>query len=144
MPDVSREGGRRPALFRFAKKSFAAVALVKVSPRPIFAARHNTAMIYTYLLLDKPGAGPTRQRVRPEHKAYLAAVADRIAFAGPLVADDGSTMLGSLLAIDFESRDAAHAWLAGEPFFCAGLYASTTVHAFTNLWPQQAGFPSAA
>jgi hypothetical protein len=30
MPDISREGGLLPALFHAAKKSFAAVALVKV------------------------------------------------------------------------------------------------------------------
>lgn len=101
-------------------------------------------MIFTFILLDKPGAGELRQRVRPEHKTYLAAVADRMAFAGPFVADDGQTMLGSLLAIDFESREAAHAWLANEPFTRAGLYASTTVHAFVNLWPQRVGFPPAA
>lgn len=100
-------------------------------------------MIFTFILLDKPGASELRQRVRPEHKAYLAAVADRMAFAGPFVADDGQTMLGSLLAIDFESREAAHAWLADEPFTRAGLYASTTVHAFVNLWPQRVGFPPA-
>ena len=99
-------------------------------------------MIYTFLLLDKPGAAALREHVRPEHKAYLAAVASRIAFAGPLTHDDGKTMLGSLLAIDFASRDAAHAWLAGEPFTRAGLYASTTVHAFVNLWPQKAGWPA--
>ncbi len=81
--------------------------------------------------------------MRPEHKAYLAQVADRIAFAGPLVADDGVTMIGSLLAIDFESRDAARAWLAAEPFTRAGLYAGTEVLAFVNLWPQKAGFPPA-
>ena len=97
-------------------------------------------MVFSFILLDKPDAAELRQRVRPEHKAYLAQVADRIAFAGPLVADDGQTMLGSLLAIDFASRDAAHAWLAQEPFARAGLYASTTVHAFVNLWPQRAGF----
>ena len=101
-------------------------------------------MIFTFVLLDKPGQGELRQRVRPEHKAYLAAVADRIAFAGPLVHDDGQTMLGSLLAIDFPDRDAAHAWLAAEPFTRAGLYASVTVHAFVNLWPQKAGFPPVA
>lgn len=98
-------------------------------------------MIFCFILLDKPDSAELRQRVRPEHKAYLAAVADRMAFAGPFVADDGQTMLGSLLAIDFESREAAHAWLADEPFTRAGLYASTTVHAFVNLWPQRAGFP---
>jgi uncharacterized protein YciI len=99
-------------------------------------------MIYVFSLLDKPDSGDLRQRVRPEHKAYLAAAAERMAFAGPLVADDGQTMLGSLLAIDFDSRDAAHAWLADEPFTRAGLYASTSVHAFVNLWPQKAGFPA--
>jgi uncharacterized protein YciI len=97
-------------------------------------------VIYTFILLDKPGASELRQRVRPEHKAYLAAVAERIAFAGPFTTDDGQQMLGSLLAIDFDSREAAQAWLAAEPFTRAGLYASTSVHAFVNLWPQKAGF----
>jgi len=101
-------------------------------------------MVYTFILIDRPDGAALRQRVRPEHKAYLAQVAERIAFAGPFVADDGQTMLGSLLAIDFDSREAAHAWLADEPFTRAGLYASTSVHAFLNLWPQKAGFPPSA
>jgi uncharacterized protein len=97
-------------------------------------------VIYVLRLMDKPDTAALRQRVRPEHKAYLARVADRIAFAGPLVADDGATMIGSLLAIDFASRDAVHAWLADEPFTRAGLYASTQIDAFVNLWPQRAGY----
>ncbi|MCI1192246.1 YciI family protein [Calidifontimicrobium sp. SYSU G02091] len=101
-------------------------------------------MVYVFVLVDKPEHAELRQRVRPEHKAYLAAVAKRIAFAGPLTHDDGVTMIGSLLAIDFDTRDAAHAWLANEPFTRAGLYARTEVHAFVNLWPQKAGFPPAA
>jgi uncharacterized protein YciI len=101
-------------------------------------------MIYTFTLIDKPEMAALRQRVRPEHKAYIAEVADRIAFAGPLTHDDGVAMIGSLLAIDFPSRDAAHAWLANEPFTKAGLYASTSIQAFVNLWPQRAGFPPAA
>jgi uncharacterized protein YciI len=101
-------------------------------------------MVYVFVLVDKPEHAELRQRVRPEHKAYLAAVAERIAFAGPLTHDDGVTMIGSLLAIDFDTRDAAHAWLANEPFTRAGLYARTEVHAFVNLWPQKAGFPPAA
>ena len=99
-------------------------------------------MIFIFRLLDKPDHAALRQRVRPEHKAYLAAVAARIAFAGPLTHDDGQTMIGSLLAIDFDNRDAAHAWLADEPFTRAGLYASVEVHAFVNLWQQRCGFPT--
>lgn len=104
-------------------------------------------MIHAFFLVDRTDAGDLRQRMRPAHKTYLAAVADRIAFAGPLLSDNagvaGQTMIGSLLAIDFESRDAALAWLADEPFTRAGLYARSDVHAFHNLWPQKAGFPPA-
>lgn len=101
-------------------------------------------MIYIFHLLDKPGGIELRQRMRPDHKAYLAAVADRIAFAGPLLAEDGATMVGSMLAIDFESREAAMQWQANEPFTKAGLYASTSVYAFQNLWAQKTGFPPTA
>ena len=101
-------------------------------------------MLFAFLLIDKPDHAALRQRVRPEHKAYLAGVGDQMAFAGPLTHDDGQTMLGSLLVLDFPDREAAHAWLAQEPFTRAGLYASTTIHAFVNLWPQKAGFPPAA
>ena len=98
-------------------------------------------MIYIFHLIDKPGSGELRLRIRPEHKAYLGAVAGRIAFAGPLMADDGQRMIGSLLAIAFDSREAAQAWLADEPFTRAGVYAASSVHAFVNLWPQKTGFP---
>lgn len=98
-------------------------------------------MLFTFILIDKPESADLRQRVRPEHKAYLSDMADCIAFAGPLTHDDGQTMLGSLLVIDFPDRDAAHAWIAQEPFTKAGLYGSTAVHAFVNLWPQKVGFP---
>lgn len=100
-------------------------------------------MIYVFMLMDKPDGLALRLRVRPEHKAYLAAVADRMAFAGPLTTDDGQTMIGSVLAIDFDSRKAANAWLASEPFTVAGLYASVSVYPFVNLWPQKVGFPPA-
>ena len=98
-------------------------------------------MLYTFFLIDKPGASELRLQLRPAHKAYLAKVADRIAFAGPLLADDETSMIGSLLSIDFASRDDAHAWLTNEPFTRGGVYASSSVHAFQNLWPQKAGFP---
>ena len=101
-------------------------------------------MIHIFHMLDKPDSAELRQRLRPVHKAYLAGVADRIAFAGPLLQDDGVTMMGSVLAIDFPDRAAALAWLDDEPFTRAGLYAEVRLHAFVNLWPQRAGLPPAA
>jgi len=100
-------------------------------------------MLFTFFLLDKPGALAQRLEMRPEHKAYLGTKAEQIAFAGPLLADDGKTMVGSLLVIDFPSRGEAQRWIAAEPFTRAGVYASTAIYAFQNLWPQKVGFPPA-
>jgi uncharacterized protein len=101
-------------------------------------------MLFSIMLLDKPGASALRTQMRPEHKTYLTLVQDRIAFAGPLTSDDGQHMVGSLLVIDFNSRQDVMTWMAAEPFNGAGLYAATSVHAFTNLWAQKVGFPPQA
>ena len=99
-------------------------------------------MLFVIHLLDKPDSEQLRTDVRPEHKEYLGRIADNIAFAGPLFSDDGKHMIGSLLVINFDSRDSANAWLQLEPFTKAGLYASVSVHAFSNLWSQKIGFPN--
>jgi len=97
-------------------------------------------MLFAFMLFDAPGMAARRLEVRPEHKAYLGAVAERIAFAGPLL-DDAGAMTGSLLVIEFADRAAALAWLAAEPFTRAGVYGRSDVIAFRNLWPQKTGFP---
>lgn len=98
-------------------------------------------MIFIFYLLDRPNALALRKQVRTEHLAYLAGVANSIAFAGPLTSDDGQISNGSLLAIDFPDRAAAEQWIAAEPFTTAGVYKSASIHPFNNLWPQKAGFP---
>ena len=97
-------------------------------------------MLFVLHMIDRAGTADLRARVRPEHKAYLAGVAERMAFAGPLL-DEAGEMSGSLLVIDFPDRAAALAWLAAEPFTRAGVYGASEVTAFRNLWPQKAGFP---
>lgn len=98
-------------------------------------------MIYVLHLLDRLGTKALRAEVRPAHKAYLAQVADRIAFAGPLLSADGQHRVGSLLVIEFTNAAAAQVWLDVEPFTRAGLYVQMLVHLFENLWPQKVGFP---
>ena len=100
-------------------------------------------MLFVFHLRDRPGAGELRKAIRPAHKEYLARVADRICVAGPLLSDDQAQMIGSLLVIDFVSRAAAEAWLAEEPFTRAGVYESSVVTAFQNLWPQRCGLVDA-
>jgi uncharacterized protein len=97
-------------------------------------------MIYIFHLIDKPHQAALRLQMRPEHKAYLAQMSNRIAFAGPLT-DEQDQMIGSLLAIDFQSREAAQQWLSQEPFTKAGVYGEVRIDGFINLWPQKMGFP---
>ena len=100
-------------------------------------------MIFAILLMDKPGTEALRIQVRPEHRAYLAKLSDRIAFAGPLTSEDGKRTVGSLLAMDFSERVDLDAWLKDEPFTKAGVYKKPIIHVFNNVWAQKAGFPSA-
>ncbi|WP_246792103.1 YciI family protein [Burkholderia perseverans] len=83
--------------------------------------------------LDNPGTIALHTELRPAHKAYLGAVAERIAFAGPLLEADGATVAGRPLVLDFPSREAALEWLDAAPFTVAGVDGTRTIHAFANL-----------
>ena len=56
-------------------------------------------MLFVIHAVDKPGALDTRLLNYDDHKAFLSdtsAFGVRIVMSGPLTADDGSTMIGSL------------------------------------------------
>lgn len=102
-------------------------------------------MLLTIYCRDNPGSAPLRAKFIEMHKQYVAGIADRIAFAGPLRDAPGSEAVGSLIVADFTDVEAARTWLAGEPFTRGGVYASTEILHFTNLWPQRTGYaPEAA
>lgn len=87
-------------------------------------------MLFAIHALDAPASQDKRMALRPGHREYLAGIRDRTAFTGPLMADDGETMVGSLMVMDFPDRGAADTWLAGEPFNKGGLFASVAVYAY--------------
>jgi uncharacterized protein YciI len=98
-------------------------------------------MLFMLYCLDKPGALPQRLALRARHKEHVSRIADRLATAGPLFADDGTSMIGSLLIAEFDDRAALDAWLADEPFTQQGVYDSVTIRPFLNVWPQRTGAP---
>jgi uncharacterized protein YciI len=98
-------------------------------------------MLFMLYALDAPGQSERRLALRAIHREHVARIADRLAAAGPLFADDGVTMIGSLLIVDFEDRAALDAWLRDEPFTQQGVYASLVIKPFLNVWPQRAGAP---
>lgn len=79
-------------------------------------------MLVALIAHDKPGALPIRQENRPAHVAYLKS-SDAVQQAGPLLDDQGD-MAGSLIILDVADMDAAQAWVDGDPYGTAGLFAS--------------------
>jgi len=81
----------------------------------LFMVRHTDDLAKTDL----------RHMHRPEHLDWLTRSRDRLAFAGPLLKDDGP--VGSLLVVEADDEDAALAWAHEDPLYLAGLFVSTEV-----------------
>ena len=88
-------------------------------------------MLFVLTSLDKPDSLTLRQSTRPAHLAYAAA--HKVAFGGPLL-DEAGAPLGSMLVIEAADHAAAAVWASEDPYAQAGLFASTTIHAFRTVF----------
>lgn len=77
-----------------------------------------------------------RLAARADHQAYLKAHAEQIVAAGPTLGDDGETMTGSVIIMEFPDRAAAEAFAAGDPYAKAGVFESVTIDAWKKAYPQ--------
>lgn len=100
-------------------------------------------MLFAIYCQDNPGSEQLRASLMSAHKAYVATIRERIAFAGPLFDTATSLVVGSLIVAEFTNLVALKAWLAEEPFTRGGVYMSTDIRQFSNRWPQRVGFPAA-
>jgi uncharacterized protein YciI len=64
---------------------------------------------------------------RDQHFTFIAQHGANVRFAGPLMSDDGERMVGSLLILEADSLDAAHAWSANDPYNKVGLFESVDI-----------------
>jgi uncharacterized protein YciI len=96
-------------------------------------------MLFVVTAWDKPGHVQLRLDTRPDHLAYLGKIKDALKLAGPFLADDNQTAIGSLLIYDCVDEAAARAVIENDPFSKAGLFASVEV----KPWRQGAGTPIA-
>jgi uncharacterized protein len=89
---------------------------------------------YIVHCLDAPDALPRRLEHYEAHKAYLATAPEsiplRILVSGPLVSDDGETMIGSLFLIEADTKAEVETFNAGDPFRKAQVWASINIHRF--------------
>ena len=77
--------------------------------------------LYVISWLDKPGSLDLRMATREAHLAYAASVGDRVKLGGPYLDDEGR-MIGSLIIIEADSPEDAHAWHDQDPYKLAGLF----------------------
>jgi uncharacterized protein YciI len=99
-------------------------------------------MLYAMLGRDAPDALAKRRVVRPAHleRIHALVAAGRIVLAGPLPAIDSSDpgpagFSGSLIVGEFESLEAARAWIDGDPYVTQGVFASVEVFPFVQVAP---------
>lgn len=84
-------------------------------------------MHFVVICLDKSNSLDLRLANRAAHLDYLRNHSNTIRTCGPLLGDDGETMIGSMLILDVPNRESAEAILAEDPYRQAGLFASVDV-----------------
>jgi uncharacterized protein YciI len=92
-------------------------------------------MFFVLHAFDKAGALPTRLANYDAHKAFLADTSPHgisIIMSGPLVADDGKTMIGSLMILEAPDRASVEAFNRADPFFAAGIWERVNIIAFVK------------
>lgn len=89
-------------------------------------------MLFAVHALDHDDALERRLANYEAHKSYLAASRTKTVVSGPLLADDGVTMIGSLFIVDADSRDDVIAFNRADPFAAANVWKSVEIHAFSK------------
>jgi uncharacterized protein YciI len=88
-------------------------------------------MHFAIYCLDKADALATRLAVYDDHRAYLASQTSvAIVISGPLLADDGETMIGSLFIVDADDRDAVDQFHRSDPFMLNGVWERKEIRPF--------------
>ena len=90
-------------------------------------------MLYALVCEDKPNSEELRQSVRGQHLEFMQGYDVR--FAGPMLADDEVTMIGSIIVLAAKNRAAAQDFADHDPYGAAGLFVKVTVRPFKQVIP---------
>lgn len=87
---------------------------------------------YIIHCLDAVDALPRRLQNYEAHKAYLETAPVHILVSGPLMSDDGETMIGSLFLVEAPDKAAVQSFNEADPFRKATVWASIAIHRFSK------------
>ena len=91
-------------------------------------------MLYVLTCKDKINSEELRKEVRSNHLHYLQDF--DIKLAGPLLSDDQQMMIGSLILLECDDKEAAEAFASNDPYNTAGLFESVEISPFRLAIPQ--------
>lgn len=97
------------------------------------------ALFSLYCLDNEVDGAERRAAARADHLAWARAAGDIVRFAGPLLAEDGESMIGSCILIEVEDLAAAKAFHAADPYVKAGVFGQVRIH--ETKWGLGAGAP---
>ncbi|MFT4021187.1 MAG: YciI family protein [Acinetobacter sp.] len=97
--------------------------------------------LYVITCTDKEGTLEQRLAARPEHLTRLEKLnaEGRVLVAGPMPKQPGTIeagFYGSVIIVDFDSREQLDIWLAEEPYVKAGVYSNVDVKPFIQVFPK--------
>ena len=84
---------------------------------------------------DKENAIQWRAKHYREHRVHLDKSATHgvtVLMAGPLVADDGETPVGSLFVVEANDRAAVDAFTRSDPYYVNGVWERIDIHYFNK------------
>ncbi|MDX2143801.1 MAG: YciI family protein [Rhodospirillaceae bacterium] len=93
-------------------------------------------MLCTIIAFDKPNSVDLRMKTRPSHLEWMDKENPKAIFIGPILADDGTTPMGSLFVADFESLAAAKAFASRDPYAHAGLFERVLIQPTRQVYPK--------
>ncbi len=94
--------------------------------------------MYALICRDKADGLELRMATRAEHLAWAGGNADKIHFAGPMVDDDDTTLLGSVFLLTTDSRAEVEAFSSSDPYTKAGLWQSVEIQRVRQAIPPPA------
>jgi uncharacterized protein YciI len=92
-------------------------------------------MQYVLICEDKPDSLELRLATRDAHLAFVGSRGNKVQLAGPMLSDDGKTMVGSLFIVEADSIDEVRTLNAEDPYTKAGLFERVTVRPFRQVIP---------
>lgn len=82
---------------------------------------------------DRPGSLPLRHELLEEHWSYMDRYATEMIARGPIFADDGETLAGSVHILDLPDPATARAFAFDEPNYQAGAYRDVLLRRWRNV-----------